>query len=70
MTPLLIACGTGFLGKRLGLALRDRYDVVLGAHNQKQAMLGAKLTGVKAIPLGVANAASMRDVGVEIKPLP
>ncbi len=33
---VLITGGTGFLGKRLGLALKDEYNVVLAGRNNKQ----------------------------------
>jgi len=32
---LLITGGTGFLGKRLGLALKEKYDVILASRNNK-----------------------------------
>jgi UDP-N-acetylglucosamine 4,6-dehydratase len=68
MKRLLITGGTGFLGKRLGVALRSEYEVFLGARNQKQAMHAAKFTGVQTVPLDVSSMNSVRDAVVEIRP--
>ncbi|HEY0714804.1 MAG TPA: SDR family NAD(P)-dependent oxidoreductase [Polyangia bacterium] len=68
MKRLLITGGTGFLGKRLALALRSDYEVFLGGRNQKHAMLAAKFTGAKTIPLDVSNINSVRDAVVEVRP--
>jgi UDP-N-acetylglucosamine 4,6-dehydratase/5-epimerase len=68
MKRLLITGGTGFLGKRLAVALRSKYDVFLGGRNQKNAMLAAKFSGTKTIPLDVSNINSVRDAVIEIKP--
>ncbi len=59
---LLITGGTGFLGKRLGVALRDSYQVVLGGRNNKQNMVAAEMTGCAVVPLDVSNIESVRDV--------
>ena len=68
MKRLLITGGTGFLGKRLGRALRSGYEVFLGARNQKQAMLAAKFADVNTVPLDVSSINSVRDAVVEIRP--
>ena len=65
---LLITGGTGFLGKRLAVALRSRYEVFLGARNQKQAMLAGKFSGAETVPLDVASVASVRDAVVQLRP--
>lgn len=65
---LLITGGTGFLGKRLALALRDRYRVVLGARNQKQSAVAKDFTGCQVLPLDVSNVESVRDAFVAVRP--
>lgn len=65
---ILITGGTGFLGKRLGLALKDQYTIYLGGRNNKQNFQAEKFTSCKSIPLDVTNIESVRDVVTEIKP--
>jgi UDP-N-acetylglucosamine 4,6-dehydratase/5-epimerase len=65
---ILITGGTGFLGKRLGLALKEKYDVVLAGRNNKQNLVSHQFTGCAVLPLDVANIESVRDVFVETKP--
>jgi FlaA1/EpsC-like NDP-sugar epimerase len=65
---LLITGGTGFLGKRLALALRERYRVVLGGRNNKQNMLAREFTGCEVLPMDVASIESVRDAFTEVRP--
>ncbi|MDB5274329.1 MAG: Capsular polysaccharide biosynthesis protein CapD [Chitinophagaceae bacterium] len=65
---VLITGGTGFLGKRLGLALKNEYNVVLAGRNNKQNMFAQKFTGVTVIPMDITNIESVRDAFVEHKP--
>ena len=65
---ILITGGTGFLGKHLGLALRDRYDVVLAARNNKNNRDTEQVTGCRTLPLDVASIESVRDVFAETQP--
>jgi UDP-N-acetylglucosamine 4,6-dehydratase len=65
---LVITGGTGFLGKRLALALRDRYDVVLTGRNNKQNMLAEQFSGCRVLPMDVASIEAVRDVFTEIRP--
>lgn len=65
---VLITGGTGFLGKRLGLALKDQYIVYLGARNNKQNFQAEKFSGCKSIPMDVTHIESVRDVMTEIQP--
>jgi len=65
---ILITGGTGFLGKRLGLALKEKYDVILASRNNKQNMYAREFTGCEVIPLDVTNIESVRDAVVSIKP--
>ena len=68
MSTILITGGTGFLGRHLGQHFRERHRVVLGARNNAQNALAAKLTGCEALPLDVTNIESIRDVFAEIRP--
>ena len=65
---ILITGGTGFLGKRLGLRLKDKYRVILAGRNNKQNMAAAKLSGCEVAPLDVAHIESVRDLLAEFKP--
>ncbi len=65
---LLITGGSGFLGKRLGLALKDEYDVFLASRNNKNNLLAKEMTGCEVIPLDVSHLEAVRDVFAEIKP--
>jgi UDP-N-acetylglucosamine 4,6-dehydratase/5-epimerase len=68
MKTILITGGTGFLGKRLGLALKDKYRVILAGRNNKQNFTAQKFTGCEILPLDVSNIESVRDVINETKP--
>jgi UDP-N-acetylglucosamine 4,6-dehydratase len=65
---LLITGGTGFLGKRLALALRDRYQVVLTGRNNKQNMFAREFTGCEVLPMDVASIEAVRDAFTEVRP--
>ena len=65
---VLITGGTGFLGKRLALALKSTHRVVLSGRNNKQLQVAAKFTGCQTLPLDVARIESVRDVYEEVKP--
>lgn len=60
--------GTGFLGRRLGLALKDRADVVLAGRNNKQNRFAEAFTGCPTMPLDVSNIESVRDIVVRVEP--
>lgn len=64
----LITGGSGFLGRRLALALKKEYEVVLAARNNKQNALAGEATGCAVLPMDVVNAASVRDAFFEIQP--
>jgi len=68
MKTVLITGGSGFLGRHLALALKDRYRVILGARNNGANHLAETLTGCPAVPLDVASAASVRDVFLAHRP--
>jgi UDP-N-acetylglucosamine 4,6-dehydratase/5-epimerase len=68
MATVLITGGTGFLGRRMAVALRDRFDVVLGARNSAQNARAATETGCPAHPLDVARIESVRDLVIETRP--
>jgi UDP-N-acetylglucosamine 4,6-dehydratase len=65
---VLVTGGTGFLGRRLGIALRDSFDVVLSARNNKQNQMAAERTGCRVLPMDVSNIESVRDVMTETRP--
>lgn len=65
---LLITGGTGFLGKRLGLALKNEYNVILASRDNKRNMQAQHSTGCLAIPMDVANIESVRDAFITLKP--
>jgi len=65
---ILITGGTGFLGKRLGIALKSNYSVVLTGRNNKQNMQAQKFTGCEVLPMDVSSIESVRDVFNEVKP--
>jgi|TARA_B110000046_G_C13001476_1_gene402365 UDP-glucose 4-epimerase len=65
---ILITGGTGFLGRRLGIQLNDKYDVILTGRNNKQNAFANKFTGCKVLPLDISNIEAVRDVVIETKP--
>jgi UDP-N-acetylglucosamine 4,6-dehydratase len=65
---LLITGGTGFLGRNLAIALKDEYNVILGARNNKQNMMAREVTCCTVLPMDVTNIESVRDVFVEVRP--
>jgi UDP-N-acetylglucosamine 4,6-dehydratase/5-epimerase len=65
---VLITGGTGFLGKRLGIALKSRYHVILTGRNNKFNMDAQRFTGCTTLPMDVTNIESIRDVFTETRP--
>ena len=65
---VLITGGTGFLGKRLALKLKDKYRVVLTGRNNKQNMTAKQFTGCEIAPMDISNIESVRDAFREFKP--
>lgn len=65
---ILITGGTGFLGRRLGVALKARYNVILTGRNNKQNLFAQNFTGCLILPMDVTNIESIRDVVAETKP--
>jgi UDP-N-acetylglucosamine 4,6-dehydratase len=65
---VLISGGTGFLGKRLALAMKDSHEVTLGARNNKQNFLAGDLTGCAVLPMDVSRIEAVRDAMMEAKP--
>jgi FlaA1/EpsC-like NDP-sugar epimerase len=68
MKTILITGGTGFLGKRLGLALKKDYCVILTGRNNKQNFMAQKFTGCEVLPLDISNIEAVRDVVNETQP--
>ncbi len=67
-STILVTGGTGFLGKRLGMALKDKHNVVLTGRNNKQNMLAQGMTDCRVLPMDVTNIESVRDVFTEVAP--
>jgi FlaA1/EpsC-like NDP-sugar epimerase len=65
---ILITGGSGFLGRNLALKLKDKYDIYIGARNNKQNFQAGKLTGCEFLPLDVSNIESVRDAVRQCKP--
>ncbi|MFZ9848580.1 MAG: polysaccharide biosynthesis protein [Flavobacteriales bacterium] len=68
MQTVLITGGAGYLGKQLGLKLKDRYNVILGSRNNGNNQLAQTLTGCETIPLDVVNYDSLLDAYNRYKP--
>ena len=65
---VLITGGTGFLGKRLALALKQDHEVFLSGRNNGQNMAAERFTECPVIPMDVARIDSVRDAMVESRP--
>ncbi|MDH5545906.1 MAG: SDR family NAD(P)-dependent oxidoreductase [Gammaproteobacteria bacterium] len=65
---VLITGGTGFLGRHLAHALKNDYEVFLGARNNKQNSVAARITGCEVMPLDICNMESVRDAVIESRP--
>jgi UDP-N-acetylglucosamine 4,6-dehydratase len=65
---ILITGGTGFLGKRLGLALKEQFEVTLAGRNNARNFEAQNFTGCPTIPMDVANIESVRDAINRVKP--
>jgi UDP-N-acetylglucosamine 4,6-dehydratase/5-epimerase len=65
---VLITGGTGFLGKRLALAMAETHEVVLAGRNNKQNQVAAKFAGCTVVPMDVTRIDSVRDAVVEHRP--
>ena len=68
MNTILITGGTGFLGRQLGLALKNDYQVILSGRNNKQNIFAQKFTNCHVVPVDVTNIESFRDVVNEFSP--
>jgi FlaA1/EpsC-like NDP-sugar epimerase len=68
MKTILITGGTGFLGKRLGLALKNDFRVILTGRNNKQNFTAQKFTDCEVLPLDISNIEAVRDVINEVRP--
>ncbi|MET0636013.1 MAG: polysaccharide biosynthesis protein [Chitinophagaceae bacterium] len=68
MKTILITGGTGFLGRRLGLALKGEFRVILTGRNNKQNFMAEKFTGCEVLPLDITNIEAIRDIVNETRP--
>ena len=65
---VLITGGSGFLGTRVGAALKSRFRVVLVGRNNERNLEAQTATGCEALPMDVANIESVRDIFSEVRP--
>lgn len=66
---ILITGGNGFLGKRLGKALKERGETVfLASRNNKQNLLAQQYSGCEALAMDISNIESVRDAFSYAKP--
>lgn len=65
---VLITGGTGFLGRRIALALKEHHKVFITGRNNKHNMDAQELTGCPALPMDVTNIESVRDAFMEVRP--
>lgn len=69
MTKILITGGTGFLGRRLGQALKQQgHDVVLTGRNNKQNAFAANFAQCETLAMDVSNMESVRDIFAQVRP--
>ncbi len=65
---VLISGGTGFLGRRLGAALKQDWNVVLTGRNHKQNQMAQDITGCPVVAMDVTNREAVRDTFTEVRP--
>ncbi len=65
---VLITGGTGFLGRHLGLAMKNHYSVFLTGRNNKQNSIAASYSGCNVLPMDVSRIESVRDAFSEVRP--
>jgi len=65
---ILITGGTGFLGKRLAVALKTTNRVILTGRNNKNNQKAKDFTGCETAPMDVSSIESVRDGVAEFKP--
>jgi UDP-N-acetylglucosamine 4,6-dehydratase/5-epimerase len=68
METILITGGTGFLGRELGMQLKDKYRVILAARNNNQNQIANRITDCEIAPLDIVNMQSVNDVFDEFNP--
>jgi len=68
METILITGGTGFLGRELGMQLKDKYRVILAARNNNQNQIANRITGCEIAPLDITSIHAVNDVFDEFKP--
>lgn len=68
MKTILITGGTGFLGRNLAPALKDKYNVILSGRNNGQNRLVEETIGCPVLPMDVASIEAVRDTFAEVRP--
>jgi len=67
MQTILITGGSGFLGCNIALKLKDKYDVILGAHNNRTSA-SIQNTGCTISPIDITDISSIYDTIRQFKP--
>jgi len=67
-STILITGGSGFLGRALGLKLREKYNVILASRNNGMNQYAAQATGCSVLPLDICNISSIKDVIKRYRP--
>lgn len=65
---VLITGGSGFLGRNLAKNLTGKFEVFLGARNNKQNFIAREMTKCSVLPMDVTCIESVRDVFLEVRP--
>jgi len=68
MQKILITGGSGFLGRKLAIKLKENNEVLLGSRNNGLNRLAENITGCRSVPLDITNIESVRDVINSFKP--
>jgi len=69
MSKILVTGGTGFLGRRLGSALKEMgHDVVLTGRNNKNNVFAGDFSGCPVLAMDVSNIESVRDIFSQVRP--
>ena len=69
MNRILITGGSGFLGRHLGIKLKNKKNkILLASRNNFQNALASEITGLDVAPLDITNIEAVRDLFSIFKP--